>query len=199
MEEDSLAVVFNNYDTEDFQGYQFRSVLDGVLYQNPGADIFYDLKPESEAEKAQVEAYMAEAFEHGIVYGELSEYEDHSLLHTAQVVSEPGLEVGSFDAGPVVEDAEVDEFLEGIEGQEIPEDLGYGTSMNDLRDRRDEEFAEHVIDNAVNLEDTVVIKSVPTAVTLKFEREEVPVHRANDQLVSQRELQEISTYHNDDL
>lgn len=197
MQDDQLRVVFNNYDTDDFQGYEFRSLLSGALYENPGADIFYDVKPQSEAEKAQVEAYMTEAFDEGVVHGALAEYDDPALLHAANVVAEPGVHVGAFNAGPVVEEAEVDEFLEGIEGREIPEDLGGPTTYH-RSDQRDEEFVDYVLDTAVNLEDAIIVHSVPTSITLKFEREDVPVHRVNDQMVSQQELQELSAYHNPD-
>lgn len=196
MQEDSISVVFNNYDTEDFRGYEFRSLLHGALYENPGADIFYDVKPQSEATKAQVEAYMAEAIGEGVVYGEIGDYDDPTLLHTADVIAQPGIHVGAFDAGPVVADANVDEFLEGsVEGQEIPEDLGYGTSTLELRDQRDEDFVDYVLDTAVSIEDTIVIKSVPTSISLKFERDGVPVHRVNDQMVNQQELQQLSSFH----
>lgn len=199
MQDDQVSLVFNNYHTDDFQGYEFRSLLHGALYENPGADVFYDVKPQSEAVKAQVEAYMAEALDEGVVYGHLADYDDPALLHTANVLSEPGIQAGAFNAGPVVEDADVDDFLEGnVEGQEIPEDLGYGVSTLDLRDQRDEEFVEYVLDNAVSLEDTIVVRSVPTSVSLKFEREGVPVHRVNDQMVDQRELQQLSSFHDNE-
>lgn len=195
MQDDQISVIFNNYDRDDFNGYEFRSLLYGELMENPGSDIFYDLKPQSEAEKAQVEAYMAETLGTGVVYGELGGYEDNSLLHTAQVLAEPGVYAGAFNAGPVVEEANVDEFLEGVEDQVIPEDLGYGGSTLELRDRRDEEFVDHVLDTATSLDDVLVIKNVPTAASLKFEREDVPVHRVNDQMVNQHELQQLSSFH----
>jgi hypothetical protein len=191
MQDDQLPVVFNNYDTEDFNHYEFESLMYGILIDNPGSDIFYDVKPRSEATKAEVEAYMSHAME-GTVYGALGEYDDPAILHTAKVLAKPEIDVGAFDAGPVVEDAAVDKFLEG---PEIPEYLGYGTSTHSLRDQRDEDFVEYVLDTAANIEDAVVVHSVPTSVTLKFEREDMPVHRVNDQLVDQEELQMISSYH----
>jgi hypothetical protein len=193
--DDSLTVLFNNSETEEYQGYHFESLLYGVMDENPDAEVFYDVNPSSEARKAEVEAYMTEAFEEGTIYGHLAEYGGEPLVRTAKVLSDPDISVDSFDAGPVrleTGEQEREEY-----GQEIPDDISsdliQGRSMHQ-RGSSDESFAEYIVDNASRLEDTVVLREAPTALVSRLEDLDVRVHRANDQPLSQKELKRVSSF-----
>lgn len=197
--EDSLSVLYDNSQQEEFDQREFKSLLYGALDQEPGVDIFYDVRPSTKARKAEVEAYMAEALDEGVVYGGLGDYNDEVLVHTAQVLSLPEISVGAFDAGPIDPGSRE---IEGLEdhGQEIPddipEDFRQGTSLQHQASS-DDEFVDYVLDNAVNLNDTLVIKDSPTAVVEKFEDRDVRVHRLNDQPVDTKELYKMAEVEKD--
>jgi len=192
--EDRLDLLYDNSQTDEFDDRQFRSIMYGALDQNPGVDVFYDVKPSTEARKAEIEAYMAEAFEQGTVYEALGEYGGQTLLYTAKVLAQPEIEVGEFDAGPLDSASRI---LDGNEdmGQEVPDDISkdfrQGTSTAQ-RAEEDEEFVDYVLENAVNLEDTLVVKEAPTSVAERFHDRHIDVHRVNDQPLDMKELQRLA-------
>ncbi len=197
--EDSLSVLYDNSETEDFDERQFKSLLYGALDQNPGADVFYHARPSTEARKAEVEAYMAEALDESVVYGGLGDYNDEVLVHTAHVLSQPEICAGAFDAGPVDPSNRELEDLEE-HGQhvpdDIPEDFRQGTSLQHQASA-DEEFAEYIVENTVNLNDTLVIKDSPTSIVEKLEDLDVRVHRVNDQPVETKDLHRMAATEKD--
>lgn len=194
--EDSLTVVFNNSETEEYNGYHFESLLYNVLDENPDAELFYDVNPDTQARKAEIEAYMTEAFEEETIYGELAEYGGEPLVRTAKVLADPDIHVEGFDAGPVRLETEGE--LENEEhGYEVPDDIStdliQGSSMHH-RDSSDERFAEYIVENASRLENTVVVRESPTSIVSQLEDLDVRVHRANDQPVSQKQLKRVSSF-----
>ncbi len=197
--EDGLSVLYENSETEEFGETQFKSLLYGELDNNPGADIFYDLRPSTEARKAEIEAYMTEAFEEGVVYGALGDYGGQPLIYTAQVLSEPEVQVGAFNAGPVNPTNREAEGMNEL-GQEVPDDLPedfrQGTSLQHQA-QSDDEFADYIIDNAVNLNDTLVIKDSPTSIVEKLEDKDVRVHRVNDQPIDTKDLHTMAATEKD--